>query len=85
MNASWIQTQIDAFWEIEKDIARWAIAGAIGAFLDYGYSFFTRSKLDPTIIAVISFVFKYADFYWHRWNKLTKQGETGKSMGIIPF
>ncbi len=77
--------QLELLWEVVKDILRWAVSGGVGYFLDFGYSFFTKSKLDPNVILVIGVIFKYADYYWHRYNKDTRNVEAGKSMGIIPF
>lgn len=75
-------------WEVVKDFARWALSFFIGWLLDNAYAYFANSKLDPQVVLVIGAVIKYADYYWHKYNKettpLTKENE-GKSMGIIPF
>lgn len=75
----------NSFIEVLKDFLRWAISFFIGWVLDNGYSFFTKSKLDPQVILVIGFLFKYADYYWYRYNKENKTYQTGESMGIFPF
>jgi hypothetical protein len=75
-------------WEVVKDFARWAISFFIGWVLDNAYAYFAQSKLDPQVVLAIGAVIKYADYYWHKYNKETvpvTKANKEASMGIIPF
>ena len=76
--------KLEILWETVKDFLRWAVSFFIGWIIDNGYSFFAKSKLDPQIVLAIGVAFKYADYYWHKYNKAT-QTTYGESKGIIPF
>lgn len=82
-----LQQQLKVLWEVLKDFGRWALSFFIGWVLENGYSFFTKSKLDPQVVIVIGVLFKYADYYWHKYNKELKPRPSTitESMGIIPF
>ena len=79
--------QLKVLWEVLKDFGRWALAFFIGWIIDNGYSFFAKSKLDPQVVIVIGVLFKYADYYWHKYNKeqQPRASSITKPMGIIPW
>lgn len=83
--------KIDALKEVGKDLLRWLFSYGFAWITDNGavilINILLKTDAKPSLETqvFVTALFKYADYWYHRYRKEQAPGLAGQSLGIIGF